>query len=204
MLKKMILLTLIGLFLCVQAETSANSIWARRSKDAPMPYADDTSRNIGDVLTILIDERSAVENEVERLLDRSAQREHNFDGNLNIDNITPRMPGFTMEASSSNTLDGRAEYEDARRFTDAITVTVMDVLPNGNLVVLGERNRETGGDPHVLEISGIVRPSDIGYDNTIESQRVANFNVVARGDGISEPYTRPGWLGRIFDVLWPF
>ncbi len=80
----------------------------------------------------------------------------------------------------------------------------MDVLPNGNLVVAGTRDRRIAGDTQTIEVSGIVRPSDIAFDNTIRSEQVANFRILTKNGGVSAPYTQPGWLGRIFDVLWPW
>ena len=55
-----------------------------------------------------------------------------------------------------------------------------------------------------VEVSGIIRPSDIAFDNTVKSEQVANFNMVARSDGVSDTYTKVGWLGNIFDAFWPF
>ena len=77
-------------------------------------------------------------------------------------------------------------------------------MPNGNLVVMGSRNRNIGGDIQIIEVSGIVRPNDIAFNNTVRSEQVANFNIVSRNKGVSAPFNRPGWLGRIFDILWPF
>ena len=80
----------------------------------------------------------------------------------------------------------------------------MDVLPNNNLVVTGTRNRNIAGDVQTIEVSGVVRPSDIAFDNTVESKRVADFRIETRNSGVAEPYTRPGWFGRILDIIWPF
>jgi flagellar L-ring protein precursor FlgH len=111
---------------------------------------------------------------------------------------------FGLSATSDNQLKSKADYKDERSFEDSITVTVVDIQPNGNLVVMGTRNRNIGGDVQIIEVSGIVRPSDVSFDNTVKSEQVADFRIVSRNVGVSEPYTRPGWLGRIFDILWPF
>ena len=87
---------------------------------------------------------------------------------------------------------------------DRVTVVVVDILPNDNLVVTGTRDRKIAGDIQTIEVSGIVRPSDIAFDNTVRSEQVANFRIVTKHDGVAAPYTRPGWLGRIFDIVWPF
>ncbi|MBP7051098.1 MAG: flagellar basal body L-ring protein FlgH [Phycisphaerae bacterium] len=182
----------------------AGSIWAKRDKNVPTVYADDVARGIGDVLTIKIAEESTVDNKSKRELQKETSRTSDFDGELGIDHILPSIPGMTMSAEASNSLSGKADYKDERSFEDRVSVVVLDVLPNGNLVVLGTRDRSIAGDIQAIEVSGIVRPSDIAFDNTIKSEQVANFHIVTKNSGVSAPYTRTGWVGRIFDLLWPW
>ncbi len=202
--KTSLVLIFIFLLLWPAACTQAGSIWAKREKNLKDLYADDTACSIGDVLTIKITEDSKVDNKAKRDLKKKTDRSSNFNGELNIDHILPKMPGFTMDAESNNELSSKADYKDERSFVDRVTVVVIDVLPNRNLVVLGTRNRNIAGDIQAIEVSGVVRPSDIAFDNTVKSEQVANFRIVSGNNGVSEPYTRPGWLGRIFDILWPF
>lgn len=178
----------------------AGSIWAKRGKTAPTLYADDVARTIGDVLTIKIAEDSKVDNKAKRDLQKQTRLASDFDGELGFGSI----PSFTMDAASSSDLKGKADFKDERSFVDQVTVVVMDILPNGNLVVAGTRDRSIAGDVQTIEVSGIVRPSDIAYDNTIKSQQVANFRIVTKTSGVSAPYTQPGWLGRIANVIWPW
>lgn len=189
-------------------DLQADSIWARRNKDMRELYTDDVARSIGDLLTILISEDSKVDNKAKRDLKKETDKSTSFDGELGITtnnhNILPRIPGFTMNAESTNELKSKADFKDERKFVDRVTVVVVDILPNRNLVVMGTRNRNIAGDIQTIEISGIVRPSDIAFDNTVKSEQVADFRIVSRNKGIAAPYTRPGWLGRIFDIIWPF
>jgi flagellar L-ring protein precursor FlgH len=180
-----------------------DSIWAKRGKNSKMLYSDDVARRIGDILTVIIVEDSKTDNKAKRDLKKETSRTSDFNGDLNIDHILPSIPGFTMEADSSQELKSKADFKDERSFEDRVSVVVIDILPNGNLVVIGTRDRNIGGDVQTIEISGIVRPNDIAFNNSVLSEQVANFRLVSRNKGISEPYTRPGWLGRIFDVLWP-
>jgi flagellar L-ring protein precursor FlgH len=166
-----------------------------------MPYVDDTARSIGDVLTIKITEDSKVDNKAKRDLQKNTDKSITFDGK--VGNFAD-LGEFGLSAKSGNKLSGKADYKDERSFVDSVTVTVIDVGPNGNLVVTGTRSRNIGGDIQTIEVSGIVRPSDIAFDNTVKSEQVADFRLISKNGGVSEPYTRPGWLGRIFDVLWPF
>ncbi|MFA5239054.1 MAG: flagellar basal body L-ring protein FlgH [Phycisphaerae bacterium] len=209
-------IVLIFFVFCASDCLKADSIWAKRDQNKRDLYADDKGRNIGDVLTIIINEESAVDNKQNRNLSKTTNRSNTFDGQLGIisqpatpgapanANYLPRIPAFNMTAESSNTLDGKADYKDERSFVDSITVVIVDIMPNNNLVVTGTRSREISGDKQVIEVSGIVRPSDIAYNNTIQSKQIANFCLITRNAGIAADFNKPGWLGRIMDIFWPF
>jgi len=193
---------------CLQA----GSIWAKRDKNMKDLYADDVARQIGDILTISITENSKVDNKAKRDLKNETDRSTTFGGGPNFtpqgtfDRLLPErlLPGLDMSAKSSNELKSKADYKDERKFVDQVSVVVVDILPNHNLVVMGTRSRNIAGDIQTIEVSGIVRPSDIAFDNTVKSEQVADFRIVTKNSGISAPYTKPGWLGRILNIVWPF
>jgi flagellar L-ring protein precursor FlgH len=161
----------------------AGSIWAKRSREMKVLYTDDVARRIGDTLTIKITEESKVDNKAKRDLKKETQKSAEFNGELGIDDVLESIPGFTMDATSTNELKGKADFKDERTFEDRVSVVVIDVLPNGNLVVAGTRDRHIAGDVQTIEVSGIVRTSDIAFDNTIRSEQVANFRIVTRNAG---------------------
>ncbi len=206
--KVIFILIFMVLLLCMADCSKAGSIWAKRPKNTRDVYADDVAHQIGDILTIKISEDSKVDNKAKRDLNKKTDKSSSFNGELGIGtpnfNLLPRMPGFTMSAESSNELKSKADYKDERSFVDRITVVVVDVLPNSNLVVMGTRHRNIAGDIQTIEVSGVVRPSDIEFDNTVKSEQVADFRIITKNSGISAPYNKPGWLGRIFDICWPF
>jgi len=189
------------LFLASATTAKAGSIWAKRNSNMKNLYADDVARNIGDILTIIITEDSKVDNKAKRDLKKDVDKSITFDGKLG--NFSD-LGEFGTSISSSNELKSKADYKDERKFVDRITVVVVDIQPNGNLVVMGTRYRKIAGDTQTIEIGGIVRPSDVKFDNTIKSEQVANFQIVTKNSGVADPYTRPGFLGRILDVIWPF
>jgi len=199
--KKLLVLVLTASIFFSTACSRAGSIWAKRDKNMKAVYADDVARRIGDVLTITITENSTVDNKAKRDLKKETGRSTIFDGKLG--NFAD-LGEFGMSAESDNELKSKADYKDERKFVDNITVVVIDILPNDNLVVLGTRNRDISGDTQTIEVSGIVRPSDISFDNKVKSERVADFRIVSRNGGVSAPYTKPGWLGSILDIVWPF
>lgn len=179
----------------------AGSIWAKRSKDMKTVYADDVARQIGDVLTIKISENSKVDNKAKRDLQKETDRSTTFNGILGK---FADIGDFGMTAGSENELKSKADYKDERKFEDQITVIVMDILPNRNLVVMGSRTRNIAGDIQTIEVSGIVRPSDVAFDNTVKSEQIAEFHILTKNGGVSAPYTKPGWFGTILDLIWPF
>jgi flagellar L-ring protein precursor FlgH len=203
-----------ALVFCIAANLHADSIWAKRDQNKKDIYADDKARHIGDVITIVISEESKVDNKQKRNMEKTTDRSISFDGQLGIvsqtgsgsvtKNYLPRMPGIDMSATSSNKFDGKADFKDERKFTDSITVVVVDIMPNNNLVVMGTRTREIAGDKQVIEVSGIVRPTDISYDNTIKSEQIANFSIITKNSGYAANFNKPGWFGNFLDKYWPF
>lgn len=187
---------------------NAGSIWAKRGPNSKSIYSDDKANQIGDILTIVINEESNVINKVERDLEKITSRKLTFDDNQIdagdiVNGLLPNLPSFKMTASSEKSLEGTSDYKDKRTFEDKITVVVEDIHPNGNLVVIGTRLRDVGGDIQTIQVSGIVRPRDIAFDNTIQSGQVAQFKLVMINKGVTQNYNNPGWLAKILDILWP-
>ncbi|MHC4295078.1 MAG: flagellar basal body L-ring protein FlgH [Planctomycetota bacterium] len=190
---------------------NAGSIWAKGSRRTCQLFTDSKAQDLGDVLTIVIEEDSKIENETSRKMDKTTARKAEMDGTLDLANILQPIgehifdfPKLDFTSSSSTEFDGGADYGTDRSMDDKITVVVEDVQPNGNLVVLGSRTRDVAGDKQIIQISGIVRPEDITFDNTISSSRVANFHIVHKTIGRENRFTKPGWLGRLANLLNPF
>lgn len=192
------------------SDAIADSLWAKKGKNITSPYIDDKASKVGDILTIYISEVTEIETKVKRKLEKSTSRNAGWDGKLGIKHslipVNLNLPSFNIGegATSNKTLDGKSENKDEREVTDKITVIVEDVQPNGNLVIIGKIQRSIGGDKQIIKVSGIVRPSDISYGNTVKSERIANFNLFIENEGVSDTYTKVGWVGKILDFIWPF
>lgn len=183
----------------------AGSIWAKRTADQKPLYADDKANQVGDVLTIVISEIHKVDNKVKRDLSRSSDRTFEVgNDDLSVGHLIPSISKVKVDVDSSKSLSGKSDYKDERKIEDRITVVVVDVHPNGNLVVMGTRTRELNGDMQTIQVSGIVRPRDIGFDNTIRSEQVGNFQMISVNEGVTKDFTKPGWLGKFLDKIWPF
>jgi flagellar L-ring protein precursor FlgH len=201
------ILTVLAALALTLTTTRADSIWQRANAAAKSPASDDTARRMGDTLTIVVNERSVINNNAERNMEKKSDRSLSASGKFSL-GIFGQSAGNLLNAdvaSSGDTkFDGTAKYQNDRQVTDSVTVTIEDVLPNGNLVVVGSRQRDIAGDKETIQISGIVRPSDIDFANTVGSERVANFRVVYKYKGQDSSFTKPNWLDVILNVVSPF
>lgn len=168
--------------------------------------ADKTAMRPGDLLTVLIIENQNIRNEETSQM----QRGTTLDYALTSFNIKPSAfdPLPDLGATSQDDFNGRANYEKKGEFTARITTIVMDVLPNGNLVIQGRREIHIDNETKLIEFSGIVRRYDILPDNTVKSELVAQAHVSYTGEGdLTNTTNRVGLGGLIHRAivwLWPF
>ena len=168
--------------------------------------SDKTALRPGDLLTILIIENQDIKNEETSQLQRATDLSYA----LTSFNIKPNAfnPLPDIAATSQDDFNGRANYEKRGEFTARITTIVMDVLPNGNLVIKGRREIHIDNETKVIEFSGVVRRFDIKPDNTVQSELVAEARVSYIGEGDLTDTTNRVGLGGLFHRaivwLWPF
>jgi flagellar L-ring protein precursor FlgH len=210
------ILLIAGLVGLAAAPAAAGSIWAKANTGGLTPrlYEDDTARRTGDVVTIIINERSNVDNTTKRKNEKKSDRSAVASGTVNpgdvpalwggAKNKTYTLPSANATSTASSGFEGNADLKAQRNLTDRITVTVHDVLPNGNLVVVGCRQRNVYGDVQMVCVSGIVRPSDITFANTVNSEQVADFQMSSLIKGPETQTTSPGWLGRLLNFYSPW
>lgn len=170
--------------------------------------ADLRARNVGDILTVVIQEQHSVKNEekVERRNDTS---------------LAARLEAYTLSDKTfqSNTLpridirkesdfNGEAKQNSGSDVRASIAVVVIDVQPNGNLVVAGARSVTVNDETRTLRISGLVRSLDVSTNNTIGSAQVADARISITGEGANTRQVTRGPIGTLFDTLiwavWPF
>lgn len=168
--------------------------------------ANKTAAKPGDLLTVEISENQDLKNEESSDL----KKETSLDAQLTNFDIKPNaftvLPAFA--GSSNDSLKGTANYIKKGKFTARVTAVVVDVLPNGNLVVQGRREIRIDKETKLIEFSGIVRRWDVAADNTIPSELVAEARVSYQGTGpLTNETNRTGfgsWLHDAILWLWPF
>lgn len=112
---------------------------------------------------------------------------------------------LTTNIDSDQGFDGEGSSSQSNKLTGAISVLVQEVLPNGNLVVEGEKWLTINQGEEFVRLKGIVRPSDIETDNSIASWKVANAEITYGAEGVLADANRMGWFGRFFQSIFsPF
>ncbi len=165
-------------------------------------FEDRRARMVGDTLTINIVEKSAAA----KKSNSSAERSHTMD--VSVPTIVglpgKSVQGLTLEADHDNKFSGKGESAANNTFTGTITVTVIEVLPNGNLLVSGEKLVAINQGEEFIRFSGIVNPIHITAANAVPSTQVADARIEYKQNGYIDSAQVMGWLGRFFLSFLPF
>lgn len=160
-------------------------------------YGDTKALNVGDVLTVLLQESTSASKNAETSITKDQELsipEPSIFGKTNI--------GLNASANFERDFEGSAEADQSNSLAGSITVTVIEVLPNGVLRVRGEKWLSlTNGDEYI-RLTGLVRPQDIQPDNTVASNRVADARFAYGGTGDFDQANQMGWLARFFNSEW--
>ncbi len=112
--------------------------------------------------------------------------------------------GMGLDASSNTSLDGKGQSNNTNVFSGTITATVIEVLPNGNLLVSGEKQVSVGSQQEFVRLSGVINPLFVGPNNTIASSQVADARIEYKSAGFISEAQVMGWLARFFLTVLPF
>ncbi|MDD5247935.1 MAG: flagellar basal body L-ring protein FlgH [Rhodocyclaceae bacterium] len=165
-------------------------------------YEDRRARFVGDIITINIVENTAASKISENKTSRSQT----------IDAAVPSIIGLpfksaqgtTLSASDSNNFDGKGQNNSSNVFTSTITVTVIEVYPNGNLLVSGEKQIGLKEGEEFIRFSGVVNPNTITTSNTVQSTQIADARIEYKANGFIDSAQVMGWLGKFFLTVMPF
>ena len=173
----------------------AQSLWADAAEGMSYGiFADRKAHNVGDTLTIVISEKTTTTQTKSRKNGKSASTTLNAGTGI-FDFLTSASAG----ASDSWKADGSAK--DSSNFSGNIAVTVVEVQPNGNMVVEGTQSIWQNKDEHKITLRGIVRRDDVTYENTVPSTKVADATVRFDGKGPLNAKQRQGILTQILNIL---
>lgn len=163
------------------------------------------ANHVGDLLTVVLEEGT----QASKSASLAADKETNIDlpnptlfGTSTITSQGSRI--LDSNAQASRVTSGEGELTQQNSLSGNITVTVTDKLPNGYLVIKGEKLLTLNEGSEVVRISGLVRPIDISPANTVESSRIGNARITYQGNGAVSDSSKASWLYRFFtSIIYP-
>jgi flagellar L-ring protein precursor FlgH len=168
-------------------------------------FTDMKPRRIGDIITIRLNESTSATKQATT----SSRKENSYDTGVPIlFGTTPTRKGnsiLNVAIDADREFSGEADSSQSNRLSGEITVTVVDILPNGNLVVQGEKWFTLNQGKEYIRIAGVIRPYDVAADNSIVSTKLADAQITYSGEGFLADSNNQGWLGQFLNSKWwPF
>lgn len=169
-------------------------------------FGDRKAHFVGDVITITLSE-STVSKKSSNV---NVKKDNSTVFNSGADTLlgtNPTLKGMSLatNVAQNRKFGGNSGADQSNSLQGNITVTVAEIMPNGNLVVRGEKWMTLNSGDEFIRISGIVRPDDVAPDNTIISTRLANAKISYSGTGSLADSQNMGWLAKFFNSsVWPF
>lgn len=188
------------------SDYSSGSIWQASSGSM---VEDMKARRRGDILTIVITETASASKEAKTDTSRGSTVNAgipNFMGLEKVGLLKNNIGDLSklINASVDSSYKGSGSTSRAENLKATMTARVIEVLPNGNMMIEGRRNIKVNNEDQEIVLEGIVRPRDIGADNVVNSIYIADAKISYFGRGIISDRQSPGWLMNIVDKIWPF
>ena len=193
----------------VNIPSTPGSIWPGETLRNSL-FQDMKARYVGDTVTVLISENAnavkAASTSTARTSSDNAAIQNLFGVPLNMgmkfNAANPFSPQF--QDSYNSKFAGNGTTKRSGVLTAVIAARVVNVLPNGNLVLEGRKDMVINNELQYIVLSGMVRPEDLSNNNTVSSNQLSDARIEYSGNGVLSDEQRPGWLRRIFDNVWPF
>ncbi|MDX1951367.1 MAG: flagellar basal body L-ring protein FlgH [Verrucomicrobiota bacterium] len=198
--------TFFAILLAVAQCATAQSLW--KEDGAKSMVADRRAMAVGDILTILVQENNSASKDnstktaKKSSLDASIQSFLYGPGGSGLLTHNGKYPA--MKLSSANDFSGGGQINNSERITARIAVKVIDVLPNGNLIIEGTRKTAFAGETQDAVLRGVVRQADIAANNTTYSYNIADATIRYVSNGSISDTQRKGWFTKVWDKVSPF
>jgi flagellar L-ring protein precursor FlgH len=165
-------------------------------------FEDPRARHVGDTITIVLNEQLNASKQ------SASDASHTGSTAASVPVIKgvpfKTLQGLNIQGNSATTFAGKGDSSSSNLFTGTITVTVTEVLPNGNMVVAGERQIGINQGSEFIRFMGVVNPTFIINGDTVSSTQVADARIEYRGTGYIDEAQTMGWLSRFFMTVLPF
>ncbi len=168
-------------------------------------YSDTKARRVGDIITVILMENTQASKTAKT--ETKKETDASLEPLVGLNGLAPTIDGNTIQLGieSDANFKGDAKSNQSNSLSGEISVHVLRVLPNGNLIIRGEKWLTLNTGQEFIRMTGIVRAQDITAENTVDSTRVANARISYSGKGSLAESNEAGWLARFFmSSKWPF
>lgn len=161
-------------------------------------YVDVKARSVGDIVTVAVVERASASNSSKLSTNKSTK----FVGSGgDADGVFSFIPDLSFDAELGRNHSGSGQLTREGRLTASIAATVMEIKPNGDLVISGEREIGINEETEILSVTGTVRPEDISPENVVYSTKIADAKIMYKGKGAVTQGSRPNIFVRVFSWI---
>lgn len=159
------------------------------------------ARMVGDIVTVTIDEKISAKQETTSKIEKTGS----VTGSIAAAPLirSDQLGKLDVNGKSANTFDGKGSTESSNNFSGIVTCTVVEVLPNGHLIISGEKQIGVAKNVDILKFSGQIDPATIQPGNTVASTQIANVRIEQKGRGAQSEAQGIGWLARFFLNILP-
>ncbi|WP_426358521.1 flagellar basal body L-ring protein FlgH [Pseudocolwellia sp. HL-MZ19] len=165
-------------------------------------YSDSKAHRVGDIISVLLSENTQAQKNAKTEL--SKDNSSSLGSVLGLGGAPITLGGDSLEFSYNQNSDfsGDSKSDQSNSLTGNISVHVLRVLPNGNLMIRGEKWMSLNNGDEYIRLTGIIRAQDISSSNTITSSKVANARIQYAGTGAFADAQEQGWLSKFFGSSW--
>lgn len=168
-------------------------------------YSDVKARRVGDIITVSLEENTSATKSAGTTTSKESALDVNPIIGLGGNAVNIGSQSIQLGVDSSNEFTGDASANQSNNLSGDISVTVMKVFPNQNLLVRGEKWLTLNNGNEYIRLTGVVRPADISPTNEIVSTKIANARIQYSGTGTFASAQKEGWLTKFFSSeYWPF
>lgn len=187
---------------------SAGSLWTKKGADESAMVSDLRAQKIGDILTVVVQETASAQSSRRTKTDTTASTKASIDKFLyspdGSDFLTKNGVMPSLDLGGSTNYSGGGQITNSQSVAGRAAVTVIDLLPNGNLVIEGSRLVSFSGEKQYAVLRGVIRPEDIQNGNTVSSTSIADARVEFISQGAITVSEKKGWWTRFYDTINPF
>lgn len=189
-------------------ERQANSLWGGDSRKTF--FEDQRAKTIGDILTVKINIKDDADMRNESTRTRAAAENAAANAALGLQTYIPKIlpgevdPSALLDISNNSNAKGTGRIRREEEVNLKIAAIISQILPNGNMVINGRQEVRVNYENRILQVTGVIRPQDIGIDNSIAYDKVAEARISYGGKGQMSDVQQPRYGQQLIDILSPF